>query len=148
MTEVIVKIKPLIDNFTMPLQATPGSAGFDCYYQGEEDILIIANSWKLIPLGFSMEIAPGYEAQIRPRSGLAKNHGVTILNSPATLDADYRGPVGAILINHAFHSGYMVKPMDRICQIVIAPVPKVQLERVDSLSDTERGSGGFGSTGV
>jgi dUTP pyrophosphatase len=154
MSEVLVKIKPENpDSFVMPKQATTLAAGFDCYYQGKSNICILPGDYELIPLGFSMEIPPGYEAQIRPRSGLAKKHGLTVLNSPGTIDADYRGPVGVILISHKTEESlldedpYVIGPGDRICQIVVSPVPEIRLELVNDINETDRGVGGFGSTG-
>ncbi len=100
----------------------------------------------LIPTGFALEIPVGYEAQVRPRSGLALKHGVTLLNSPGTIDADYRGEVMVILINHGTEP-FLVQRGDRIAQLVIAPVASVEIVAVDALGATGRGEGGFGSTG-
>ena len=100
----------------------------------------------LVPTGFALELPPGYEAQVRPRSGLALKHGVTLLNSPGTIDADYRGELMVILINHGTEQ-FLVQRGDRIAQLVIAPVASVQIVAVEALGDTDRGPGGFGSTG-
>jgi dUTP pyrophosphatase len=100
----------------------------------------------LIPTGFALEIPAGYEAQVRPRSGLALKHGVTLLNSPGTIDSDYRGELMVILINHGSEP-FLIRRGDRIAQLVIAPVAQVAVVAVDALTDTERGQGGFGSTG-
>jgi dUTP pyrophosphatase len=100
----------------------------------------------LVPTGFALELPPGYEAQVRPRSGLALKHGVTLLNSPGTIDADYRGELMVILINHGAEQ-FLVQRGDRIAQLVIAPVASVQIVAVEALGDTDRGPGGFGSTG-
>jgi dUTP pyrophosphatase len=145
--KTIVKIKPLVERFQAPHQMHQFDAGFDCYYNGDDEIEIPPISRALVPLGFSMEIEPGYEAQLRPRSGLAKKNGLTILNSPGTIDALYRGPVGALILNTDKDYSYIIKPGERICQMVIAPIPAVTLEIVDELSETSRGTGGFGSTG-
>ncbi len=101
----------------------------------------------IIPTGLIVEIPSGFEGQVRPRSGLAARHGVTVLNSPGTIDADYRGEVGVILINHG-DEDFVISNGDRIAQMVIAPVMKVQYIPTHSTSETQRGSGGFGSTGV
>ena len=100
----------------------------------------------LVPTGISVALPPGYEAQVRPRSGLASKHGVTVLNAPGTIDADYRGEVGVLLINHG-DAPFAVRRGERIAQMVIAPVIRAELVTVVSLSATERGGGGFGSTG-
>jgi len=100
----------------------------------------------LIPTGFALELPQGYEAQVRPRSGLALKHGVTLLNSPGTIDADYRGELMVILINHGTEP-FLVQRGDRIAQLVIAPVASVEIVAVEALAETERGQGGFGSTG-
>ncbi len=100
----------------------------------------------LVPTGFALELPHGYEAQVRPRSGLALKHGITMLNSPGTIDADYRGEVMVILINHGTEP-FLVQRGDRIAQLVIAPVAQVEIVAVEALGDTERGPGGFGSTG-
>ena len=101
----------------------------------------------LVPTSISIELPPGYEAQVRPRSGLAYKHGITVLNTPGTIDADYRGEVGVILINHG-STPFVVRRGDRIAQLVVARVEHVVWERADDLSDTQRGEGGFGHTGV
>ncbi len=101
----------------------------------------------LVPTGFALELPHGYEAQVRPRSGLALKHGITILNSPGTIDADYRGEVMVILINHGTEP-FLVQRGDRIAQLVIAPVAQVEIVAVEALGETERGPGGFGSTGL
>lgn len=100
----------------------------------------------LIPTGLAIQIPPGYEGQIRPRSGLALEHGVTVLNAPGTLDSDYRGEVGVLLINHG-QDDFWIKHGDRIAQLVIAKVERIDVLEVTELDETERGAGGFGSTG-
>jgi len=102
--------------------------------------------WKLIPCGFAMAMDPGFEAQVRPRSGMAKKKGITVLNSPGTIDADYRGQVGVILINHSGVASHITH-QERVAQMVINALPRVRVQEVDALDDTERGEGGFGSTG-
>lgn len=101
----------------------------------------------LIPTGIFISLPKGFEAQIRPRSGLALKHGITLLNSPGTIDADYRGEIGVILVNLSSEP-FTVKDGERICQMVVAPYAKVEWSEVESLDETERGSGGFGHTGV
>ena len=129
--------------------ATPGSAGYDLKLRGDGPEVgwgIGAGERDLIKTGLFLEIPEGYEAQVRPRSGLALKHGLTVLNSPGTIDADYRGEIGIILINHS-DEDYFFSPGDRIAQIVFQKVPSVQLVPADTLTETERGTGGFGSTG-
>lgn len=101
----------------------------------------------LVPTGLAMALPAGYEAQIRPRSGLAYKHGITVVNTPGTIDADYRGEVKILLINHGVDT-FVINRGDRIAQMVIAPVTQVLFETVDTLSETQRGAGGYGSTGV
>jgi dUTP pyrophosphatase len=113
----------------------------------EEPVVLEPGQRELIPTGFAMAIEPGYEGQIRPRSGLAWKHGVTVVNSPGTVDSDYRGEVKVLLINLGQQS-YVVRPLDRIAQLVVAPVLQARFELVDQLDQTDRGSGGYGSTGV
>lgn len=159
-----VKFKPLREDFKLPEQATEGAAGFDLRYYGDTPVTFKnAGQVEIMDLGFSMELPPGYEAQIRPRSGLAAKYGLTVLNSPGTIDADYRGPVKAILVKVGVAKlvstdadnykpeilpEITIEPGDRVCQMVIQPVPEVRLSLASTVSDTERGEGGFGSTGV
>lgn len=130
---------------------TDGSAGFDLQAYSEQSILIGPGDRALIPTGVKLEIPHGYEAQVRPRSGLALREGVTVLNTPGTVDSDYRGEVGVILINHDKLTTFEVKPKDRIAQLVFTKLPEIDLtfvSSVEELSVTVRGDGGFGSTGV
>lgn len=135
-------------DFVLPAQETEGAAGFDLRFLPEDgkEVVLEPLQRELLPLGCRVEIPTGYEMQLRPRSGLAKKHGLTLLNSPGTIDSDYRGPLGAILVNLS-RDRFTVEPGMRICQAVIARVDEVHLELVEELSDTERGEGGFGSTG-
>lgn len=133
-------------NNELPTYATKGSAGMDLRANLQEDVVIAPGERKLISTGLFIELPVGYEAQIRPRSGLALKKGVTVLNSPGTIDADYRGEIGIILINHGEES-FTVANGERIAQMVIAKHETVEFEQVESLDETERGSGGFGSTG-
>jgi len=124
---------------------TPSSSGVDL--RAAEEKVIEPGDWALIGTGLYLEIPFGYEAQVRPRSGLALKHGVTVLNAPGTIDADYRGEVGVILINLG-SKPFEVKVGDRIAQLVISAVCRACFEEVKNLSETDRGAGGFGSTGL
>jgi len=143
-----VKFKKLNEKALLPVQAHDGDAGFDLYACLDTKLMILMSGERaLIQCGFSMELPIGAEAQVRPRSGLAIKHGVTVLNSPGTIDAGYRGPVGVILANLGKDS-FVVNHGDRIAQMVIAEVVQnVIFEEVGELSDSERGEGGFGSSG-
>jgi dUTP pyrophosphatase len=144
-----IKIKPLIplENFNVPSYQTSGSAGFDLCAVIKEPVIIKSGEWKLIPTGMAIELDCGFEAQIRPRSGLALKNGVTVLNSPGTIDSDYRGEIAVILINHSKVDFTITNNM-RIAQMVIAPCLNAKIELVGDLATTERGLGGFGSTGT
>lgn len=137
----------LLRNGQMPTYATQQSAGMDLYAAIDENIILQSGQYKLIPCGFAMTLPQGYEAQIRPRSGLALKHGITVLNTPGTIDADYRGEVGAILINMG-NNEFTIVPHMRIAQMVIATYQTVSCLTVDTLEKTTRGVCGFGSTGV
>jgi len=130
----------------LPHYATPLSAGMDLRAQIEAPITLSPLERKIIPTGLSIALPKGHEAQVRPRSGLAAKHGITVLNAPGTIDADYRGDIGVILINLS-QEDFTIAPQDRIAQLVVAEYSQVQWQPVDQLPDTERGSGGFGSTG-
>src|SRR5690242_10874591 len=125
---------------------TEHAAGFDVSAAVEEAVRLDPGEIRLIPCGFSMALPPGYEAQMRPRSGLSSKHGVTLVNSPGTIDADYRGEVMVPLINHG-QVAFTVERGMRIAQMLILPVPQVTLTEVSDLEDTARGAGGFGHTG-
>jgi dUTP pyrophosphatase len=142
---MIVKIKNK-SAFELPKYETLNSAGLDLKANIEESILLKPLERKIIGTGLFIELPQGYEAQIRPRSGLAAKFGVTVLNAPGTIDADYRGEIGVILVNLS-NNDYEVNPGDRIAQMVMAQYTRVEWLQTDSLSDTERGEGGFGSTG-
>jgi dUTP pyrophosphatase len=145
--QLTVKVKrdAGLSGIPLPSYATEGSSGMDL--RASEPSEIGPGEFKTVGTGLYLEIPHGFEGQVRPRSGLAANHGVTALNSPGTIDSDYRGEVRVILINHGKDS-FKVEPGDRIAQIVFAPVTRAFLEEVDDLSDSKRSSGGFGSTGV
>ena len=127
-----------------PSYATPGAAGMDVV--AAEDIVLVSGQRHAVATGFAMAIPPGFEVQVRPRSGLAIKHGITCLNSPGTIDSDYRGEVKVILANLG-QEDFVIKRGDRIAQLVPAVVTIAKFEIVDSLDVTDRGSGGFGSTG-
>ncbi|MCX8164231.1 MAG: dUTP diphosphatase [Aquificaceae bacterium] len=137
---------PHAEGLPLPFYATEHASGMDLLAAVSEPVLLKPLQRALIPTGIAVEIPPGYEAQIRPRSGLAIKHGITLLNTPGTIDADYRGEIKVILINLG-EEDFLVRRGDRIAQMVICPVVKVDIEEVQELSPTERGDGGFGSTG-
>jgi dUTP pyrophosphatase len=130
----------------LPRKMTEHSAGFDVSAAVDRPVVVKAGQIHRIPCGFAMALPPGYEAQMRPRSGLSSKHGVTLINSPGTIDCDYRGEIQVPLINLG-PADFTVEPGMRIAQMVIVPVPPVQLVEVDALDETSRGSGGFGHTG-
>ena len=130
----------------LPTYATAASAGMDLRAALEESISLAPMERKIIPTGMSIALPEGHEAQVRPRSGLAVKHGITVLNSPGTIDADYRGEIGVILINLS-NEVFTVAPEDRIAQLVIAQYTQIVWEPTQTLEESERGSGGFGSTG-
>lgn len=144
--EVSVKVvnKSLND---LPAYSTKDSAGMDLRASLNEPIELKPLQRVLVPTGIYIELPEGYECQIRPRSGLALKHGITVLNSPGTIDADYRGEIGVILINLS-DKPFVINNGERICQMVVARYERVEWKQVDSLDDSERGDGGFGHTGV
>ena len=131
---------------SLPHYETIASAGMDIRAHLENEIVLPPMERVIIPTGLFMELPVGYEAQVRPRSGLAAKHGLTVLNSPGTVDADYRGEIGVILVNLS-NTAFTIKNGERIAQMVIAKHDRAEWEEVQSLSDTSRGTGGFGSTG-
>ena len=146
---VELRIERLSDALDLPLPsyATDGSSGLDLMAAVESDLTISPGERKLTPTGIRVAVPVGYEAQIRPRSGLAIKHGLSMVNSPGTIDSDYRGPVMVIVINHGSEP-YTISRGDRIAQMVICPVVRARLVETSELSDTQRGEGGFGHTGV
>ena len=139
-------------NLPLPAYETPGAAGADIRANLLPDdraqgVTLAPMQRMVVPTGLRVEIPPGFEAQIRPRSGLAMKHGITVPNTPGTIDSDYRGPLGVALINLS-DQPYTVQHGDRIAQMVVAPVVQVMFAVVEALSDTARGTGGFGSTGL
>lgn len=130
----------------LPFYVSEQAAGADIRAAIDADIVLQPGEFQLIKTGFAMALAHGYEAQIRPRSGLALKHGITVLNAPGTIDADYRGEVGVILINHS-NMPFVITRGERIAQMVIAPYVQATFSAVSELSETSRGAGGFGSSG-
>src|SRR5579864_6113059 len=141
-----IRVLPEGEGLPLPSYMSADAAGCDVFAAVDADVRMQPGERALIPAGFSIAVPHGYEAQVRPRSGLAIKHGVTCLNAPGTIDADYRGPVAIILINHG-PEPFVIRRGDRIAQIIIAPVTRARFERVDELSATARSEGGFGSTG-
>lgn len=131
----------------MPAYATPQSAGLDLRANIEEAFILKPLQRRLVPTGLYIALPEGYEAQVRPRSGLALKHGITVLNSPGTIDADYRGELGIVLVNLS-DTDFTVNPGERIAQMVIAKCEQATLVEVEQLDETERGTGGYGHTGV
>ncbi|AMA72716.1 MULTISPECIES: dUTP diphosphatase [Aneurinibacillus] len=147
--DVTVKITvfPGNEDIGLPEKMTELASGFDLKAAVDAPVTLQPGERALIPTGFAMAMPANLEAQVRPRSGLAYKKGITTLNSPGTIDADYRGEVGVILINHGSEP-FVIERGDRIAQLVFQWVPRVHLKQVDRLEETERGSGGFGHTGV
>jgi dUTP pyrophosphatase len=146
--KIDVRQLPHAEGLALPAYQSALSAGLDLLAAVPEDapITLAPGQYALVPTGLAMALPPGYEAQVRPRSGLAARHGVTTLNSPGTIDADYRGEIGVLLINHG-SAPFVIRRGERIAQMVIAAVAQAELVAVASLPTTLRGSGGFGSTG-
>ena len=142
---ILLKVE---EGVQLPQYETEGASGLDVRaYLKDGAVTIQPGEYKMIPTGIKMDIPVGYEVQVRPRSGLAAKHGVTVLNSPGTIDSDYRGEVKVILINHG-KEAFVVNPGERIAQFVISKVIQADFVLSDELSESERGEGGFGSTGV
>lgn len=140
---------PHAEGLPLPAYQTADAAGMDLVaaLPADAPLILDPGTRAMIPTGLEMAIPAGFEGQVRPRSGLAAKHGVTVLNTPGTIDADYRGEVKVILINHA-DTAFTIARGDRIAQLVIAPVTQMAIAEADSLDGTQRGAGGFGSTGV
>ena len=145
----VIKIKRLANGggIDLPAYATSGAAGMDICAANEADIVLAAGERCAVPTGFAMAIPDGFEAQIRPRSGLALKHGISVANAPGTIDSDYRGEIAVIIINLG-NAPFTITRGMRIAQMVIAPVTRGQFTEVADLDDSDRGEGGFGSTGV
>jgi dUTP pyrophosphatase len=145
--KVSIRRLPEASDLPLPARATRHASGFDLRACVAGSLVVPAGGRALVPTGVAIAVPPGFEAQIRPRSGLALRSGVTLLNSPGTIDADYRGEVGVIVVNHGAEPVTIARG-DRIAQLVIQTVPDVELVAVDELPETARGAGGFGHTGV
>jgi dUTP pyrophosphatase len=143
-----IKFHPFDKNreYIIPTYATEHSAGLDISSALNKAIVIKPEEYKIIPTNLVVEIPDGYEGQVRPRSGLALKHGITVLNSPGTIDADYRGEIKVLLINHG-KNDFIVEFGDRIAQLIISPYVKINLVLSENISNTDRGTGGYGSTG-
>jgi len=142
-----VQFKKIRPAAVLPAYMTDLAAGLDICALPAESLSLAPGERALVPTGLSVAIEPGYEIQVRPRSGLALRHGITLLNTPGTIDADYRGEIGIIVINHG-QQDYLISPGDRIAQLVVAPVVQCRITEVQELSETRRGTGGFGHTGI
>jgi dUTP pyrophosphatase len=149
MKTVSIKVRtlPHFEGLSLPKFETAQAAGTDLRAALDAPVTLAPGERQLIPTGFCMALPAGYEAQVRPRSGLALRNGITVLNSPGTIDADYRGEVGVLLINHGSEP-FTVNRGDRFAQMVLAPVTQGTFEIVTELNETERGAGGYGSTGT
>ena len=145
--EIRIQKLPHFDGLSLPSYATAGAAGMDVEAAVEADIMLAPGRRAAVPTGIAIAIPAGFEVQVRPRSGLALKHGVTVANAPGTIDSDYRGEVRIMLINLGEDDFTVTRGM-RIAQLVVAPVSLARLELADTLETTDRGSGGFGSTGV
>ncbi|MCR9193952.1 MAG: dUTP diphosphatase [Hyphomonas sp.] len=150
MTDVTVAVRPLphFEGLDLPAYETLGAAGMDvrAAVPESEPMVLTPGTRMMVPTGLSVAIPQGYEIQMRPRSGLAAKHGITCLNTPGTIDSDYRGELKVILINHG-QDAFTIARGERIGQMVLAPVTRIVWEQVATLDETERGAGGFGSTG-
>jgi len=142
----IARVDKSVKDVPLPSYATDGSSGMDVHAAVENELVVTPGETVLVPSGFQLAIPPGYEAQVRPRSGLAINHGIGILNAPGTIDSDYRGELKIILTNFS-RKDFLIRRGDRIAQLVIAPVVRAEWEEVEKVGQTPRGSGGFGHTG-
>jgi dUTP pyrophosphatase len=146
--KVEIRQLPHGEGLALPAYQSAHAAGLDLLaaVPEAEPVVLLPGARALVPTGLTIALPPGYEAQVRPRSGLAAKHGVTVLNTPGTIDADYRGEIGVILINHG-DAPFSIRRGERIAQMVVAAVVRAELVPVDTLAVTDRGSGGFGSTG-
>ncbi|MDI6767254.1 MAG: dUTP diphosphatase [Bacteroidota bacterium] len=142
----IARVNPSVTDIPLPAYSTSGSSGMDIRAAVTEDLVVKKGETVLVPTGFYIEVPHGYEAQVRPRSGLAIKNSITVLNTPGTIDSDYRGEVKIILTNFG-KEDFVIKREDRIAQLVIAPAVQADWEEVPSLTETKRGEGGFGHTG-
>jgi len=149
MESISIKIQRVTDKFTdipLPQYATTGSSGMDLRAAVDEEVVIEPGKTAMIPTNISVEIPEGYEIQVRPRSGLAAKHGIGVLNSPGTIDSDYRGEIKVILFNFG-GDAFKVNSGERIAQMILSKIYKMEIKESDQLADSKRGSGGFGHTG-
>jgi len=146
MSDVVVRFRRLRAAAVVPEYMTAGAAGMDLSSAEDGPVTIAAAERVAVATGLALELPDGYEGQVRPRSGLARKHGITLTNAPGTIDSDYRGEVTVLLVNLG-REAHTIAPGDRIAQLVIAPVTRATLVEVQDLTDTKRGSGGFGHTG-
>lgn len=148
MERCVVKVRRVrhLGNQSLPGYMTSHAAGMDLCADIEDDLILKPGERKLVPTGLAIALPDGFEAQVRPRSGLALRHGIALVNSPGTIDPDYRGEIGVILINHGTEP-FVIKKGERIAQIVFAPFVRAELVEADELDGTARGEGGFGHTG-
>lgn len=148
MCDIILRIQQLAEARDLPPPAymSEMAAGMDLRAAVNSNLTLAPGEFALVPTGIRIAVPQGYEGQVRPRSGLAAEHGISVVNAPGTIDADYRGEVCVVLINHG-REAFVVRRGDRIAQLVVCPVARVQIELTDALDDTERGAGGFGHTG-
>ncbi len=144
---IAIQRRPGAEDLPLPARATPGAAGFDLAAAVDGEVEIAPGARVLIPTGVSIAVPPGFEAQVRPRSGLALRHGIVLPNAPGTIDSDYRGELKVIVMN-AGDAPFTVRRGDRIAQLVFGPVAQVEWDERAALDDTHRGDGGFGHTGV
>lgn len=145
--EISIVIEPHGEGLPLPAYKSDSAAGMDLHAAVEERLTVAPGQRVLVPTGIRIALPPGTEAQVRPRSGLAAKHGIGLVNAPGTVDADYRGEIRVLLINHG-DSDFAIERGDRIAQLVVAPVLRAEWRERDSLDDTGRGGGGFGHTGV
>jgi dUTP pyrophosphatase len=142
-----VAVQRLAPDLPLPVYATAGSSGLDLIAAVESEVVLPPGGFAAIPTGIALALPEGYEAQVRPRSGLAVRHGVTVLNAPGTVDSDYRGEITVILVNHGRSAFSILRGM-KIAQLVIGPVVRAEWHETERLDSTRRGTGGFGSTGT
>jgi dUTP pyrophosphatase len=146
-TIAVTRVRPSTEPLPLPRYMTVGAAGMDVMADITDPVTLAAGGRALIPTGLAVEIPAGFEAQIRPRSGLALRHGLTLLNSPGTIDSDYRGEIMVLIINLG-DQPYTVRRGERIAQMIVAPIARAELREVERLAESRRGPGGFGHTGV
>ncbi len=145
--KIAIQRMPHAEDLPLPAYATAGAAGLDLFAAVKTEITLEPGRYAPVPTGIALALPEGFEAQVRPRSGLALRHGVTVLNTPGTIDSDYRGEVTAILINHSAEAFTIARGM-KIAQLVVAPHARVEWSETHTLDSTSRGAGGFGSTGL